>query len=45
MARMLGFGQPFGGVMQTAFVVEDVLASIALFQQDCGAGRLSRARL
>lgn len=38
MARMLGFGQPFGGVMQTAFVVGDVRASIAHFQQDCGAG-------
>ena len=38
MARMLGFGQPFGGVMQTAFVVEDVHASIAHFQKDCAAG-------
>lgn len=38
MARMLGFGQPFGGVMQTAFVVEDVRASIAHFQKDCAAG-------
>lgn len=38
MAQMLGFGQPFGGVMQTAFVVEDVRASIAHFQRDCGAG-------
>mgnify|MGYP002735244949 CR=1 FL=1 len=38
MARMLGFGQPFGGVMQTAFVVEDMRASIAHFQADCAAG-------
>lgn len=38
MAQMLGFGQPFGGVMQTAFVVEDVRAAIAHFQRDCGAG-------
>ena len=38
MARMLGFGQPFGGIMQTAFVVEDVRASIAHFQKDCAAG-------
>lgn len=38
MTQLLGFGQPFGGVMQTAFVVEDVRASIAHFQRDCGAG-------
>ena len=38
MAQMLGFGQPFGGVMQTAFVVQDVRASIAHFQRDCSAG-------
>lgn len=38
MAHALGFGQPFGGVMQTAFVVEDIHASIAHFQRDCAAG-------
>ena len=38
MARQLGFGQPIGGVMQTAFVVEDVRASIDHFVRDCGAG-------
>lgn len=38
MTQMLGFGQPFGGVMQTAFVVEDIHASIAHFQRDCGVG-------
>jgi len=38
MASLLGFGQPFGGIMQTAFVVEDIHASIAHFQRDCGAG-------
>lgn len=38
MANVLGFGQPLGGVMQTAFVVEDIRASIAHFQRDCGAG-------
>lgn len=38
MASLLGFGQPFGGVMQTAFVVEDIHASIAHFQKDCAAG-------
>lgn len=38
MAGKLGFGQPFGGVMQTAFVVEDVRAAIAHYQKDCAAG-------
>ncbi|MFM6831993.1 MAG: VOC family protein [Novosphingobium sp.] len=38
MAKMLGFGQPMGGVMQTAFVVADIRASIAHFQRDCAAG-------
>lgn len=38
MASLLGFGQPFGGVMQTAFVVQDIRASIKHFQRDCGAG-------
>lgn len=34
----LGFGQPFGGIMQTAFVVADLTASIDHFIRDCGAG-------
>ncbi|MFN3554189.1 MAG: VOC family protein [Novosphingobium meiothermophilum] len=38
MGQVLGFGQPMGGIIQTAFVVEDVHASIAHFQRDCGAG-------
>ncbi len=38
MGRMLGFGQPMGGVIQTAFVVEEIHASIAHFQRDCAAG-------
>jgi len=38
MVRVLGFGQPIGGVVQTAFVVADIHASIAHFQRDCGAG-------
>ena len=38
MAKALGFGQPIGGVVQTAFVVEDIRASIAHFASDCGAG-------
>jgi hypothetical protein len=38
LAHKLGFGQPIGGVVQTAFVVADIHASIAHFQRDCGAG-------
>jgi hypothetical protein len=38
MAQVLGYGQPIGGVVQTAFVVADIRASIAHFQRDCGAG-------
>lgn len=38
MVRVLGFGQPIGGVVQTAFVVADIHAAIAHFQRDCGAG-------
>lgn len=38
MTRALGFGQRIGGVVQTAFVVADIRASIAHFQRDCGAG-------
>lgn len=38
MAQALGYGQPIGGVVQTAFVVADIRASIAHFQRDCGAG-------
>lgn len=38
MGRVLGFGQPMWGIIQTAFVVEDIRASIAHFQRDCAAG-------
>jgi len=38
MTGTLGFGQPIGGVVQTAYVVADIHASIAHFQRDCGAG-------
>ncbi|MFM9936310.1 MAG: VOC family protein [Novosphingobium sp.] len=38
MTRILGFGQRIGGVVQTAFVVADIHASITHFQRDCGAG-------
>ncbi|MCP5397165.1 MAG: VOC family protein [Sphingomonadaceae bacterium] len=39
MAReILGYGQPLGGVVQTAFVVEDIHASIRHYQADCAAG-------
>jgi hypothetical protein len=34
----LGYGQPIGGICQTAFVVEDILVSIEHFIRDCGAG-------
>lgn len=36
--EVLGFGQPLGGIVQTAFVVEDVRAAIDHFIRDCGAG-------
>ena len=38
MAQQLGFGQPLGGVAQTAFVVENLEAAIAHWVADCGAG-------
>lgn len=38
MAKILGFGQAIGGIMQTAFVVQDMRAAIAHFVRDCGAG-------
>lgn len=38
MAEMLGFGQPMGGIAQTAFLVEDLQASIDYYIRDCGAG-------
>lgn len=38
MARTLGYGQPVGGICQTAFVVADVHASIDHFIRDLGAG-------
>jgi len=38
MTEMLGYGQPMGGIAQTAFVVEDLRASIDRFIADTGAG-------
>ncbi|MDE2562684.1 MAG: VOC family protein [Sphingomonadales bacterium] len=38
MSGPLGFGQPYGGIMQTAFVVEDIHTSIEHFIRDCAAG-------
>ena len=38
MGRKFGFGQPYGGVMQTAFVVEDIRESIAHFITNCHSG-------
>lgn len=38
MSNMLGYGQPMGGIAQTAFVVEDLQESIARFIKDMRAG-------
>jgi hypothetical protein len=36
--RQLGFGQPVGGVIQSAYVVEDIYASMRDFSARLGAG-------
>lgn len=36
--RTLGFGQPLGGIMQMAYVVEDIREAIAFWVRDTGAG-------
>lgn len=38
MSETLGYGQPMGGIAQTAFVVEDLKAAIGRFVTDTGAG-------
>jgi len=38
MTEMLGYGQPMGGVAQTAFVVPDLQAAIARWTADMRAG-------
>jgi hypothetical protein len=38
MAQELGYGQPMGGIAQTAFLVEDLLAAIAHWVTNCHAG-------
>ena len=38
MADVLGYGQPVGGIAQTAFVVADLHQSIARWVRDTGAG-------
>ncbi|MBC7985537.1 MAG: VOC family protein [Sphingomonadaceae bacterium] len=38
MSMMLGFGQPVGGVMQMAYVVEDIRAAIDFWIRDTGTG-------
>ena len=38
MPRQLGYGQPMGGVAQTAFVTADLRAEIARWVRDMGAG-------
>jgi len=37
-ADLLGYGQPIGGICQTAFVVRDINAAIDHFVRDCAAG-------
>ena len=38
MSAALGYGQPMGGIAQTAFVVEDLRASIDHWISNCNAG-------
>jgi len=38
MAAELGYGQPMGGIAQTAFVVEDLRAAIEHWVTNCNAG-------
>jgi len=38
MNKSLGYGQPMGGIAQTAFVVEDLQAAIDHFVKNTGAG-------
>ena len=38
MPAQVGYGQPMGGIAQTAFVVEDLRASIDHWVADCKAG-------
>ena len=38
MAQELGYGQPMGGIAQTAFVVEDLQAAIDHWVTNCRAG-------
>lgn len=42
MTDVTGFGQPVGGICQTAFVVEDLDAAIAHYVADCAAGPFFR---
>lgn len=38
MVQTLGFGQPVGGIMQMAYIVEDIRAAIDFWIRDTGAG-------
>ena len=38
MASELGYGQPMGGIAQTAFVVEDMPSAIDHWVENCGVG-------
>ena len=38
MSKQLGFGQPFGGIAQTAYIVPDLMAACLHWTQNLGAG-------
>jgi hypothetical protein len=38
MGKELGYGQPMGGIAQTAFIVPDLNEAMTHYARDCGAG-------
>lgn len=38
MGKELGYGQPMGGIAQTAFIVPDLNGAMQHYARDCGAG-------
>jgi hypothetical protein len=38
MTKELGYGQPMGGIAQTAFIVPDLNEAMLHYSRDCGAG-------
>ena len=38
MGKELGYGQPMGGIAQTAFIVPDLNEAMQHYARDCGAG-------